>query len=64
MIKFVVVIVQRDLVVEKYAIELPDHALHSDEAFIIAARRMAARDRLASNHRPLRFVIAPPPNSE
>ena len=49
MVRFVVVLDEGDLVVETYAIELPDDDLHSDEAFIIAARRMAARDRLAGD---------------
>ena len=62
MVRFVVVLDQRDLIVETYAIELPDADLHSDEAFIIAARRMAARDDLMVDHPPLRFVVALPPN--
>jgi hypothetical protein len=61
-VRFVVVLDQSDLIVETYAVELPGDDLHSDEAFIIAARRMAARDHLAGDHPRLRFVIAPPPN--
>lgn len=61
-VRIVVVLDHDDLIVETYAIELPDDVIHSDEAFIIAGRRLAARDYLANgDNARLRFVIAPTP---
>ena len=62
MIRFVAVLDQRDLVVKTYSIEIPDHLVESEEAFIVAARRLASRDELEANGKLLRFLIAPTPN--
>ena len=38
-----------DFVVQPYSVEIPDHLVESEEAFIVAAQRLAIRDELGVN---------------
>lgn len=62
MMRVVVVLSKSDEVLAAYPIEIAESSLRSDDAFLLAARRMADRDQRVGKNPKARFVIAPPAN--
>jgi len=62
MMRVVVVLNKSDEVLAAYPIEIAEPSQVSDDAFLLAARRMAERDRRVGKNPSARFVIAPPAN--
>ena len=61
MMRTVVVLDPVGRVLKSYVIDLADDLVEGEDAFIIAARRLAHKDRLDSANERLRYVIAPQP---